>query len=189
MSTLAICVIGGVLIGGTIGGIAGNAYAESKGYTGSQKAKCIIGGVFGGGIIGGALGYLLGPTVTAATGVAGVSITAQGGFTLIPVHLLGQWHHVLSNLIMRALANHPLRGLFIRASSVVQALTEAAHKGYQSWHRLIDQHMVQWLQSHQNATPLEFWQEMYKQYNTRDMIKRFGEGVLIYIRSQMEKWK
>lgn len=189
LSTLAICVIGGVIIGGTVGGIAGNAYAESKGYTGTQKAKSIIGGIFCGGIIGGALGYLIAPAVTAATGVAGVSITAQGGFTLIPAHLLGQGHHVLSNQIMRALGNHPLRGLFNRASSVIQALTESAHRGYQSWHRQIDQHMVEWLQRHQNATPLEFWREMYNQYNTRDMIKRFGEGVLNYIKSQMEKWK
>ena len=189
LSTLAICVVGGAILGGLIGGIAGNSYAKSKGYSGSKRAKYIIGGILGGGIIGAALGYALAPFITTATGVAGISITAKAGVTIIPLHLAGQYHHVLSNRIMNALANHPLRGLFDRAASVIQALTSQAHRGYQAWHRLIDKNMVSWLQNHLNASPFEFWQEMYNQYNTKDMIKRFGEYVLDFIKEQMKIWK
>ncbi len=186
ISMLLICVTAGAIIGGTIGGISGNLYADSKGYTGWNKAKCIITGTVAGAIIGGVGGYAIAPSVVAITGVASVSITTAAGITLIPAHLAGQYHHVLSNPIMRVLENHPLRDLFQRSTSVIQAMTEGAHKGYQQWHRLIDNHMVSWLQNHPNATENDFWKEIYIQYNTRDMVKRFGEAVLQYIKRQMK---
>ena len=40
--------------------------------------------------------------------------------------------------------------------------------------------------NHPNATETDFWKEMYIQYNTRDMVKRFGEAVLQYIKRQMK---
>ena len=78
ISTLLICAAVGAVGGGTIGGIAGNAYANSKGYTGWEKTKSILTGIGLGGLAGGALGYFAAPAVASATGVAGVSITSGG---------------------------------------------------------------------------------------------------------------
>ncbi|MBQ9833179.1 MAG: RHS repeat-associated core domain-containing protein, partial [Clostridia bacterium] len=66
ISTLLICVAAGAIIGGTIGGIAGNAYANSKGYTGWDKTKSILTGIGIGGLAGGALGYFAAPAVVSA---------------------------------------------------------------------------------------------------------------------------
>ena len=82
ISTLLICVAAGAIIGGTIGGIAGNAYANSKGYTGWDKTKSILTGIGIGGLAGGALGYFAAPAVVSATGVAGISITSGGISTI-----------------------------------------------------------------------------------------------------------
>ena len=82
ISTLLICVAAGAIAGGTIGGIAGNAYANSKGYTGWNKTKSILTGIGIGGFAGGALGYFAAPAVASATGVAGISITSGGISTI-----------------------------------------------------------------------------------------------------------
>ena len=82
ISTLLICVAAGAIIGGTVGGIAGNAYANSKGYTGWNKTKSILTGIGIGGFAGGALGYFAAPAVVSATGVAGISITSGGISTI-----------------------------------------------------------------------------------------------------------
>ena len=82
ISTLLICVAAGAIIGGTIGGIAGNAYANSKGYTGWNKTKSILTGIGIGGFAGGALGYFAAPAAVSATGVAGISITSGGISTI-----------------------------------------------------------------------------------------------------------
>ncbi len=101
----------------------------------------------------------------------------------------GQFHHVLSNPIMRALNAHPtLSNLYRRNDSVVQALTQSAHKGYQTWHRMIDSTMVAWLNNpaNMNASPKQFWLELYRLYNTPEMRARFGDGVLRYIEGMMK---
>jgi len=130
--------------------------------------------------------------------IAGVSIgIAVGGYAIgsaiasamapVATAAAGQSHHILSNPITNALNNHPtLRGLLDRAGSTVQALTETAHKGYQTWHRAIDSTMVQWLNNNPNATEHHFWQQMYNQYSTPDMIARFGQGALNYIKGMMK---
>ena len=88
---------------------------------------------------------------------------------------------------MKALNNHPLlNSVFQRAGSIVQALYKHSHRGYQKWHRIIDQGMAQWLNNTPNATEQQFWGKLYDYYNTPDMINRFGEGVLKYIKSQIK---
>ena len=82
ISTLLICVAAGAVIGGTIGGIAGNSYANSQGYTRWNKTKSILTGIGIGGITGGALGYFAAPTIIGATGVAGISVTSTGITTI-----------------------------------------------------------------------------------------------------------
>jgi hypothetical protein len=187
ITTTALLMIGGALIFGTAGGFVGNHYANKAGATGWNRVGYIAGGATIGSAGGAALGWMAAPTVIAATGVGSISITATAGITLIPAQLLGQAHHVISNPMIRALNNHKtLSGLFDRAGSIVDALYKHSHQGYQQWHRTIDNNMVNWLSRNPNATSNQFWNELYKQYNTKDMIQRFGEGVLEFIKAQIQ---
>ena len=82
ISTLILCMIAGAVVVGVVGGIAGSAYADSKGYTEGDKINAILTGVAIGGFCGGALGYFIAPSVVSITGVAGISITANGVSTI-----------------------------------------------------------------------------------------------------------
>lgn len=73
----------------------------------------------------------------------------------------GQAHHLLGNKITRALNSHPtLKGAFdysrTNSKYIYNALDDAAHKGYQTWHRQYDATVVKWLQSNPSATPAQF---------------------------------
>jgi len=85
VSTTLICVIAGALIVGTIGGVIGNAYADSQGYTGWDKAECIIIGASVGAVAGGIGGYIAAPAITTATGIAGLTVTSAGISTVAAV--------------------------------------------------------------------------------------------------------
>jgi len=86
----------------------------------------------------------------------------------------GQWHHVFSSRIMRALNEHPtLHGVFDRDDILVQALDEISHRGYQKWHRAYDDEVVEWLIEHQDATPEEFLHFMQEVYARPGMQWRF----------------
>jgi len=94
--------------------------------------------------------------------------------------LTGQWHHVLSNRILRALEAHPtLHGLLDRNDLVVQALDEASHRGYQAWHRTYDDEVVEWLTdpAHQNVTREEFLRFLREIYARPEMRQRFPNAL------------
>lgn len=78
ITTLVICIIAGALIGGTVGGIAGNAIAKANGVAQEDRWKYIVGGILLGAAVGAAIGYLVAPAVVSATGVAGISVTSSG---------------------------------------------------------------------------------------------------------------
>ena len=82
ISTAAILITSGIIIGGIIGGIAGSQIADAKGATGWNKAGYIAGYSIAGGISGGMIGAAAAPVVTVLTGVAGVSVTAADISTL-----------------------------------------------------------------------------------------------------------
>jgi len=92
----------------------------------------------------------------------------------------GQWHHVFSEKIMRQLERHPtLRGLFGRDDLVVQALDEAGHRGYQTWHRAYDDEVADWLMdpAHQSATREEFLRFLREIYARPEMRQRFPDAL------------
>jgi RHS repeat-associated protein len=92
--------------------------------------------------------------------------------------LTGQWHHVLSNRILRALEAHPtLHGLFDRNDLVVQALDEASHRGYQAWHRTYDRKVVKWLAENTEATREEFLKFLREIYARPEMRQRFPNAL------------
>lgn len=88
----------------------------------------------------------------------------------------GQLHYVLSNPIMRELSQHAtLAGVFARNDPrfLVRAANRAAHNGYQTWHRNIDDQMVAWLIANPNATPRQFPKELDRFYGKRSIRAKF----------------
>ena len=76
-ATMAV-VIAGAAIFGTVGGCIGNHVANSNGATGMEKLAYIANYASVGALAGGALGYFAAPSIIAATGITGFSITTSG---------------------------------------------------------------------------------------------------------------
>jgi hypothetical protein len=81
----------------------------------------------------------------------------------------GQNHHLLTNKVMRALDKHrTLRGVFKRDDKRFQYLAKdaEAHKGYDEWHREIDDEVVRWISADENktATPTQFIRYLHDFY-------------------------
>ena len=60
---------------------------------------------------------------------------------------------------MRALSEHgTLRGIFQRedARFIYRAADDAAHRGYQQWHRRYDREVLEWLERNADATQEQF---------------------------------
>jgi len=94
--------------------------------------------------------------------------------------LFGQFHHILSTKIMRELATHStLNGVFTRNDFVVQAMDRASHKGYQGWHRVYDDEVVDWLSINEKATPEEFLNYLRDVYLKAEMESRFPDAFLL----------
>jgi len=80
-----------------------------------------------------------------------------------------QRHHLLSERILRALKSHPkLAGVFRKANPklVFRAASKAAHKGYQLWHRAVDDVIVNWIRSNPTAGKTEFINFLRKVYQS-----------------------
>jgi hypothetical protein len=90
----------------------------------------------------------------------------------------GQWHHILSAKVVRALGQHEvLRGALGRNDFLVQAVDVASHRGYQTWHRAYDDEVVEWLGTHTTATSKEFLQFLLEVYGRPEMRQRFPNAV------------
>ena len=88
---------------------------------------------------------------------------------------VGQKHHPFSRKIVKAANNNPnLRGQVTRNSGTLKALTQDAHRGYQSWHRNFDNATVSWLNKHQSASLSEFTDFMNRLYGSNAATSRFG---------------
>jgi hypothetical protein len=90
----------------------------------------------------------------------------------------GQVHHVLSEQIMKKLNDHKtLRGRFHREQWKVRAAAPHDHCGYQTWHRKVDQEIVDWLEKNQDATPEKFIAKLREIYSRHDMLIRFPDAL------------
>jgi len=105
---------------------------------------------------------------------AGVSSSAPE-----PPDCKGQWHHVISRPIAKALERHAtLRKLYKPRDPrfMAQARDEKAHCGYQQWHREVDEEVIEWLDQTKNATPQQFERFLRELYRRAAMRERFPHG-------------
>jgi hypothetical protein len=96
-----------------------------------------------------------------------------------PPECKGQQHHIISNPIAKALERHPiLMGVYKPRDPrfVTRAIDEAAHCGYQDWHRKVDAEVINWLETHRAATARQFEEFLHSIYNRPQMLARFPHG-------------
>ncbi|MGL4419168.1 MAG: RHS repeat-associated core domain-containing protein, partial [Gemmataceae bacterium] len=101
--------------------------------------------------------------------------------TKAPSILTGQIHHPISTKIGRELEAHPtLKGNYTPCDPrfTTQAVDEASHKGYQKWHRELDQEVIDWLRDPKNraATTKQFEDWLRWRYGQPDLKARFPNG-------------
>lgn len=74
---------------------------------------------------------------------------------------------------------HPiLKGLFAKRDNrfVTQAVDGAAHRGYQRWHRDLDDEVVKWIQNNPNKNGDDFLAYLRELYKRPDLAVRFPDG-------------
>ena len=117
----------------------------------------------------------------AAKGAAGAAAaTAARGAS----QARGQIHHAISKRVHKALEDHPnLAGKYKTRDPrfTAQATDKAGHKGYQKWHRELDDEVDVWLRDPKNktATPEQFEEYLGELYNRPEIAKRFGSNPCI----------
>jgi hypothetical protein len=91
----------------------------------------------------------------------------------------GQLQHAISRPIAGALERHEvLRGVYGARDPrfVLRAADEAAHRGYQAWHRALDREVVEWLGKNPTATPAQFESYLRGVYQRPELLQRFPLG-------------
>lgn len=89
-------------------------------------------------------------------------------------------HHAISGKIHEALQNHKnLKGLYKYRDNrfVTQAIDEAAHKGYQTWHRKLDQQVADWINERPHITPKDFEAYLHNLYAEKRLMDIFPNGL------------
>ncbi len=107
-------------------------------------------------------------------------ITFQSANTTTYTRCTGQMHHAISGKIHEALQNHKnLKGLYKYRDNrfVTQAIDEAAHKGYQTWHRKLDQQVADWINERPHITPKDFEAYLHNLYAEKRLMDIFPNGL------------
>ena len=96
-----------------------------------------------------------------------------------PPECRGQKHHIISRRIAKQLNEHETLHDYYKARDprfVSRAVDEKAHCGYQSWHRDVDDEVVNWLINRRQATREEFEAFLREIYTRPAMRARFPNG-------------
>jgi hypothetical protein len=91
----------------------------------------------------------------------------------------GQVHHAISRRVHRALEEHRiLRGRYQPRDPrfVLRAGDDDAHRGYQSWHRELDEEISKWIYDNRKATPENFEAYLRSLYERPELKQRFPNG-------------
>lgn len=93
----------------------------------------------------------------------------------------GQEHHAIGRVVYQALQRHPLlRNLYTARDPrfVTRAINQAAHRGYQTWHRVLDKQVAKWIDVNRAATSEQFERYLRNLYNNAaELVKRFPNGL------------
>jgi hypothetical protein len=122
---------------------------------------------------------VVGGSVVISLPATAVAMAAQGQGSGPAAGASGQRHHVISKRIARELQKYPaLRGHYTERDPrfVTRAADKTSHNGYQSWHRDVDDEVIEWLAQHQAATPEEFEASLRQIYDRPEMRARFPDG-------------
>jgi len=98
------------------------------------------------------------------------------------VKLTGQLHHAISAKIHKALERHKkLKGKYKYRDPrfTTRAIDSDAHRGYQTWHRNLDDELADWI-SHPDQkylTPAQFEAKLREIYNRPALLERFPMGL------------
>ncbi|MBK9262371.1 MAG: hypothetical protein IPM54_21535 [Polyangiaceae bacterium] len=104
-----------------------------------------------------------------------------GKWTKTWVKCTGDWHHAISKEIHKVLQQHTTLKNVYKARDdrfVTQAVDKSAHRGYETWHRQMEEKVIDWLRRFDKATPAEFeayLRDLYKTDKTLDW--RFPNGL------------
>lgn len=89
-------------------------------------------------------------------------------------------HHAISKTIHKALEDHKnLKGIYKARDDrfVTQAIDDAAHKGYQKWHRDLDEEIAKWIRKTDGATPKDFEAYLRQRYSEAKLKAIFPNGL------------
>lgn len=92
----------------------------------------------------------------------------------------GQLHHAVSKRIADAVGRHPnLAGRYASRDPrfTTRAIDRAAHRGYQTWHRKLDDEVSGWLDENPNASAEDFEKYLRGRYSQEDLLNRFPNGL------------
>ena len=92
---------------------------------------------------------------------------------------MGQIHHVISTKVARAVDDHPiLSGLFAKRDNrfITQAIDGAAHRGYQRWHRELENEVVDWIRRNHDKNGDDFLAYLKALYERPDIKASFPNG-------------
>jgi len=112
-------------------------------------------------------------------GDGGRAFAKGHAFAKTPIKTVGQIHHVISTKVARAVDDHPiLSGLFSKRDPrfITQAVDGAAHRGYQRWHRDLDDEVVRWIRSNSDKNGDDFLAFLRGLYERPDIKARFPNG-------------
>ena len=91
----------------------------------------------------------------------------------------GQYHHIISKVIFRALEDRPsLKGLYKYRDPrfVARAVDEEAHCGYQHWHIELDKEIAKWIREQERIGPEKFEAYLREVYKRPELQVRFPNG-------------
>ncbi len=175
--------IGAKLATAVTGALGSEAAGQLTKGTWAEPFARIGGAVLGGGLGASALQRGAAAAESAANAVRrlgpeGAAMPRQSPASVVSP--TGQMHHAISRKVYSALEDHPnLKGLYVYRDRrfETQAIDLAAHKGYETWHRQLDDEIANHIRRDSTMTPQQFEDYLRSRYARPDLLARFPKGL------------